>query len=225
MELGGSNAFVVFDDADVEAAIETAVTARFQNAGQSCIAAKRFIITGSVYDSFLEGFTKKVKELKQGDPMSDDTYIGPMARKDLAEELHKQVTGSVEKGAELLTGGELDGASYQPTILGNVKPGMPAFDEETFGPVAAVTRAKNEDHAIELATKSDFGLGATIFTGDIDKARHLIKDIPDGALFVNELVKSDPRLPFGGTKNSGYGRELSKEGIREFLNIKTVYVK
>lgn len=225
LELGGSNAFLVFDDANLEETIETAVTARFQNAGQSCIAAKRFIVTGSVYDSFMEGFTKRVKQLKQGDPMSEETDIGPLAREDLAENIHKQVTGSVKKGAELLTGGERDGASYQPTILANVTPGMPAFDEETFGPVAAVTRANDENHAIDLAANSDFGLGATICTRDIDKARHFVKKIPDGALFINELVKSDPRLPFGGTKNSGYGRELSREGIREFLNIKTVFVK
>ncbi len=225
LELGGSNAFIVLEDADMDKAIETGFSARMMNSGQSCIAAKRFILVGDAYNKFMPGFIEKVKSIKGGNPMDESTEIGPLARKDLADGLHKQMKTSVDMGAILEIGGVQDNAFYEPTILSNVKPGMPAFDEETFGPMAAIIKAKDKEEAFELAANSQFGLGTTIFTRDTESARRLIDKVPDGAFFVNELVKSDPRLPFGGTKNSGYGRELSKEGIHEFINKKTVYIK
>lgn len=225
LELGGSNAFVVMEDADMDQAIDTGVNARMMNSGQSCIAAKRFILIGDAYDKFLPGYLEKVKAIKKGDPMDEDTEIGPLARKDLADELHRQMKASVDQGAKLEMGGVQDNAFYEPTVLTNVKPGMPAFDEETFGPLAAIIRAKDNDEAFELASMTEFGLGITVFTGDKERARRYINKAPDGAFFINDLVKSDPRLPFGGTKNSGYGRELSREGMREFVNKKTVYIK
>jgi len=225
LELGGNNAFIVLEDADMEQAVETGLTARMMNCGQSCIASKRFFLVGDAYDQFLPGFMKGVRSIREGDPRDNSTEIGPLARKDLADQLHEQVEKSIEKGAKLEAGGEQEGAFHEPTILSNVTPGMPVFDEETFGPVAAVIRAKDENEAYELAATSKYGLGLTVFTTDIDKARRNITKVADGAFFVNELVKSDPRLPFGGTKNSGYGRELSREGIHEFVNKKTVYIK
>ncbi len=225
LELGGNNAFIVWEDADMEQAVETGVTARMMNSGQSCIAAKRFILVGNAYETFLPAFTEKVKELRSGDPLDESTDVGPLARTDLAETLEKQVSESLAKGAELLLGGKRNGAYYPPTILTNVSPGMPAFDEETFGPVASFIRAETEDEAFQLAAQSRFGLGTTVFTKDTDRALKSASKVPDGAYFINELVKSDPRLPFGGTKKSGYGRELSREGILEFVNKKTVYVK
>ena len=225
LELGGNNAFIVLEDADMEQAVKTGITARMMNSGQSCIAAKRFILVGDAYDKFLPAFIEGVKSIKRGEPTDDSTEIGPLARKDLADELHNQLEKSVKKGAKIEAGGKQDGAFHEPTVLTGVKPGMPAFDEETFGPVAAIIRAKDVDEAFELAADSKYGLGVTLFTSDIESARRHISRAPDGAFFVNELVKSDPRLPFGGTKNSGYGRELSKEGIMEFVNKKTVYVK
>ena len=225
LELGGNNAFIVLEDADMEQAVKTGITARMMNSGQSCIAAKRFILVGDAYDKFLPAFIEGVKSIKRGEPTDDSTEIGPLARKDLADELHNQLEKSVKKGAKIEAGGKQDGAFHEPTVLTGVKPGMPAFDEETFGPVAAIIRAKDVDEAFELAADSKYGLGVTLFTSDIESARRHISRAPDGAFFVNELVKSDPRLPFGGTKNSGYGRELSKEGILEFVNKKTVYVK
>ncbi len=225
LELGGSNAFIVLEDANMDQAIETALNARMMNSGQSCIAAKRFILVGDAYDKFLPGFLEKTKSIKNGNPMDDSTEIGPLARKDLADELHKQMKTSLDMGAKLEIGGVQDNAFYEPTILSGVKPGMPAFDEETFGPLAAIIKARDKEEAFELAAKSPFGLGTTIFTRDTKTARKYINKVPDGAFFINELVKSDPRLPFGGTKNSGYGRELSREGIHEFINKKTVYIK
>lgn len=225
LELGGNNAFMVLEDADIDQAVETGVTARMMNSGQSCIAAKRFILVGDAYDKFLPAYVDRVKSIKKGDPMDESTDFGPLARKDLADGLHEQVEKSVEKGAKIEIGGKQDGAFHEPTVLTGVKPGMPAFDEETFGPVAAIIRAKDSDEAFELAADSSYGLGVTLFTTDIESARRHISKAPDGAFFINELVKSDPRLPFGGTKNSGYGRELSREGIHEFVNKKTVYVK
>jgi len=224
LELGGSNAFVVLEDADMEQAVETGLKARMMNTGQSCIAAKRFILVGDAYEKFLPHFLEGVQSIKRGDPMDESTEIGPLARKDLADELHEQMEKSVNQGAKLEVGGKQDKAFHEPTILSNVKPGMPVFDEETFGPLAAIIRAKDEDEAFELAANSRYGLGVTVFTRDTEKARKLISKVPDGAFFVNELVKSDPRLPFGGTRNSGYGRELSREGIHEFVNKKTVYI-
>ncbi|MFH5884845.1 NAD-dependent succinate-semialdehyde dehydrogenase [Halalkalibaculum sp. DA3122] len=224
LELGGNNAFIVWEDADMKEAVKTGVTARMLNSGQSCIAAKRFILVGKAYDKFVPDFLGQVKSLKKGDPMDESTELGPLARKDLADQLSEQVKKSLARGAELLTGGSQQEAFYEPTVLTNVQPGMPAFDEETFGPVAAIIRAKDEEEAFELASQSRYGLGTTLFTEDIERARKSVSNIPDGAFFINELVKSDPRLPFGGTKNSGYGRELSREGILEFVNKKTVYV-
>ncbi|MBA3901722.1 MAG: aldehyde dehydrogenase family protein, partial [Bacteroidetes bacterium] len=217
--------FIVWNDADLEKTVEIAVKARMQNTGQSCIAAKRFIILEGIYDSFVEKFTEAVQNLKSGDPMDEQTQIGPLATEGQAEKLEDQVQKSVEMGAEVLAGGIRDGANFEPTVMVNVKPGMPVFDEETFGPVAAIIKAKDEDEAFELANKSPFGLGTTLCTTNIEKARKSISKVSDGSFFINELVKSDPRLPFGGTKRSGYGRELSKEGILEFVNIKTVFIK
>ncbi len=224
LELGGSNAFIVLEDADMDQAVETGVTARMMNSGQSCIAAKRFILVGDAYEKFLPGFIDGVNAIRKGDPADENTEFGPLARKDLADQLHEQLEKSVEQGAKIEAGGKQEEAFHEPTVLTGVKPGMPAFDEETFGPLAAIVKAKDEDEAFELAADSSYGLGVTLFTSDIEKARRRIGKAPDGAFFINELVKSDPRLPFGGTGNSGYGRELSREGILEFVNKKTVYI-
>lgn len=225
LELGGNNAFIVCEDAEMVQAVKVGVMARMLNSGQSCIAAKRFILVGNSYDKFVSEFVKQVESIKKGNPIDESTEIGPLARVDLADQLQKQVRVSIDKGAKLLTGGKQIGAYHEPTVLTNVQPGMPAFDDETFGPLAAISRAKDEKEAFELASKSKYGLGTTIFTSDTERALQSISKIPDGAFFINELVKSDPRLPFGGTKYSGYGRELSREGIMEFVNKKTVYVK
>ena len=225
LELGGSNALVVFDDANLEETVKTCVQARFQNTGQSCIAGKRLLLHQDIAEEFTELFLEKVRELKSGDPMDEDTFIGVQAREDLAEDLEKQVNESVKMGAKVLIGGERKKAFYAPTVLSNVSPGMPVFKEETFGPAIGITTFKSYDEAIELINGTKFGLGVSLFTSNDQKARELIPRIEDGAVFVNELVKSDPRLPFGGTKKSGYGRELSKFGIREFVNIQTVFFK
>lgn len=225
LELGGNNAFIVCEDADMEQTIKSALTARMLNCGQSCIAAKRFILIGNTYDTFVPRFVEEVKKLQTGDTMADVTRVGPLARKDLADQLQEQVNKSIEKGAKLLLGGKQKDCFHEPTVLGEVTPGMPAFDEETFGPLAAMIHAKDIDHAFELSEQSKYGLGVTICTTNIELAVEYSERVSDGAYFVNELVKSDPRLPFGGTKNSGYGRELSKDGIMEFVNRKTVYVK
>jgi succinate-semialdehyde dehydrogenase / glutarate-semialdehyde dehydrogenase len=225
LELGGSNAFIVWNDADLKKTVEIAVKARMQNTGQSCIAAKRFIILEEIYDDFVKSFTKAVENLKSGDPMDEQTQIGPLSTEGQAEKLEDQVQKSVEMGAEVILGGNRNGAYFEPTVMVNVKPGMPVFDQETFGPVAAIIRAKNEEEAFELANNSPFGLGLTLCTKNIEKAKKSISKVSDGSFFINELVKSDPRLPFGGTKRSGFGRELSKEGIMEFVNIKTVFIK
>lgn len=225
LELGGSNALVVFDNADIDAAVETCIQARFQNTGQSCIAGKRLIIQENIAEEFTKKYVDKVKELKSGDPMHEDTFIGTMARVDLAEDLEKQIRDSVDAGAKILIGGVRDGAYMQPTVLDNVTQEMAVFKEETFGPAIGITRFKTAEEAIDLVNSSDFGLGVSIFTEDMDFAKYIIPEFEDGAVFVNELVKSDPRLPFGGTKISGYGRELSLDGIQEFVNKKTVYIK
>jgi len=224
LELGGSNAFIVAEDANIDKAIEVGLMARMRNNGQSCIAAKRFILVGNTYERFTPKFQEAVTRLKIGDPLEEGTQISVLAREDLAEDLEKQVKKSVEMGAEILIGGTRKAAYYQPTILTNVKPGMPAFDEETFGPMAAIIQAATIDEAFELAAKSKFGLGLTLFSEDTEKAQSYADRVEDGAYFINELVKSDPRLPFGGTKISGYGRELSREGLLEFVNVKTVFV-
>jgi succinate-semialdehyde dehydrogenase/glutarate-semialdehyde dehydrogenase len=225
LELGGNNACVVLDDADLDRYLNTMVQARMQNTGQSCIAAKRFIVSEKIYDEFLNRFTEKISQLQSGNPEDTDTYIGVMAREDLAEELEQQVQDSIKMGAKVTLGNNRNKAYFEPTIITEVTPDMPVFKEETFGPVAAVIKAKNNDEAIQLATQSRFGIGTMIFTENLDCIYDKIDDIPDGALFINDMVKSDPRLPFGGTKASGYGRELSKEGILEFVNTKTVYIK
>jgi len=224
LELGGSNALIIFKDADLDKSVNTCVQARFQNTGQSCIAGKRLLVHEAVADEFLEKFSMKVRNLKSGDPMYKDTYIGVLAREDLAEDLEKQVNDSVKMGAEIVLGGKRNGTYFEPTILSKITSKMPVFKEETFGPVIGITTFKNEMEAIELSNNSDFGLGVSIFTSSIDTAKKLACKFDEGAVFVNELVKSDPRLPFGGIKISGYGRELSSHGIKEFVNKKTVYI-
>lgn len=227
MELGGSDPFIILKDADLDSAIDTGVTARLINNGQSCIAAKRFIVVEDVYEEFEKKFVEKMKSIKIGDPMEEDTELGPMAREDLLIELDEQVKKSIEKGAKLLCGGvRLDkpGYYYPATVISNIQPGMVAYREELFGPVASVFKAKDEKDAIRIANDSDFGLGASLWTNDLDKAKVLAHKIESGSVFINGLVKSDPRLPFGGVKISGYGRELSHYGIKEFVNIKTVWI-
>ena len=224
LELGGSNAFVVFADADLDEAVSIGVNARMMNTGQSCIASKRFIVEDAVYDAFIDKYTKAVIELKSGDPLENDTQIGTLARQDLGEIVQKQVAKSIRKGAKLILGGKQRGAYFEPTILADVKKGMPAFDEETFGPVAAIIRAKDANEAIGLSQSTDYALGISIFTSDPDAALAYTDRIADGAVFINSLVKSDPRLPFGGQKNSGYGRELSRDGMMEFVNRMVVYI-
>ena len=229
LELGGSDPYIILKDADLQQAAETCATSRLINSGQSCIAAKRFIVVEEVYDEFLDHFTSAMKKRRMGDPLEEGVDVGPQAREDLRDDLHKQVQDSVKLGAKLLLGGEMPdqkGAYYPPTILGDVQPGMPAFDEELFGPAAAVIKAKDEFEAIELANNSIYGLGAAIFSADAGRAEEIAaQQLEAGCCFVNEYVRSDPRLPFGGVKESGYGRELGLFGIREFVNVKTVYVK
>lgn len=226
LELGGSDPFIVMPGADLEKAADTAVTARTINNGQSCIAAKRFILHADIADRFRDMFVEKVKRLKVGDPLLEETQIGPMAREEFADDLADQVRRSVEQGAELLAGGkkmERPGFFFEPTVLGNVRPGMAAFDEETFGPVAALIRAESIDDAIALANASRFGLGASAWTNDEEEGERFAREIEAGSVFINGMVKSDPRLPFGGIKKSGIGRELGPFGIREFVNIKTIW--
>ncbi len=225
LELGGNNAMVVLKDCDVDTTVAVCVQARFQNTGQSCIAGKRLLIGQSIADEFIEKLLLKVRELKSGDPMEVETFIGTMAREDLASELQDQVSKSINEGAKLLIGGKRQGAYFEPTVLSNVTPKMTVFKEETFGPALSITTFKTVDEAIELSNNSKFGLGVSIFTKDTEAAEKLAYKFDEGAVFINELVKSDPRLPFGGIKESGYGRELSKHGIREFVNRKTVYIK
>ncbi len=229
LELGGSDAYIVLEDADLEEAVNICVFSRLINSGQSCIAAKRFIVVENVLSEFTELFVKKMKEAKMGDPLLEETGVGPQARRDLRDDLHRQVKESIEKGAKCLLGGyipEGKGAFYPPTVLADVKKGMRAYDEELFGPVGAIIGVKNEEEAIKVANDTVFGLGGAIFTKDVNRGERLAaEEIESGSCFVNTFVRSDPRLPFGGIKESGYGRELSHYGIKEFLNIKTVYVK
>ncbi len=225
LELGGNNAFIVWEDADIDKAVKTAVAARMLNCGQSCIAAKRFILVADIYDEFVSKYIDAIRLLKSGNPIEESTNVGPLARLDLASQLNTQVTQSVAQGAKLLLGGKQNGCYHEPTVLGDVLPGMAAFDQETFGPLAAMIKARDIDHAFELSENSNYGLGVTVFTKNIKRALENAHRVSDGAYFVNELVKSDPRLPFGGTKQSGYGRELAKDGMLEFVNRKTVYVK
>jgi succinate-semialdehyde dehydrogenase/glutarate-semialdehyde dehydrogenase len=228
MELGGSDAYIILDDADMEEATDLATFGRLQNNGQTCIAAKRFVVLDAVYEEFLTLFTKKMKAAKMGEPTDEDTYYGPMARIDLRDELHEQVLKTIAQGGKLVLGGEIPdgkGAYYPATILADLEPGMEGFDNELFGPVASVIRARDDAHAIELANNSPFGLGSGVFTGNSERGERLALQLEAGSSFVNKLVVSDPRLPFGGVKNSGYGRELAAYGIREFVNTKTVWIK
>lgn len=224
LELGGSDPFIVLEDADLDLAARIATQSRMQNAGQSCIAAKRFIVMESVRDGFLDRFRKNVEALRQGNPLAEDTTVGPLARVDLAEDLEKQANHSLRAGARLITGGKRAGANYQPAILDQVSPGMPAFDEEMFGPVAAVITVKTGREAIEKANQNRYGLGASVWTKDPERGESVAREIESGCVFVNSLMRSDQRLPFGGIKKSGYGRELSELGIKEFTNAKTIYL-
>ncbi|MFP4288606.1 MAG: NAD-dependent succinate-semialdehyde dehydrogenase [Bacteroidales bacterium] len=229
LELGGSDPYLILEDADLELAAEKCTTSRLINNGQSCIAAKRFIVADKIFEKFQDLFLMKMKKIQMGDPHDENNDMGPQASVKLRNELHDQVTNSIEKGAECLLGGTIpieNGAWYPPTILSGVKPGMPAWEEELFGPVAAIIRAKDTDDAIRIANSSKFGLGSAIFSQNHQKAIELANHkLEAGCCFVNDFVKSDPRLPFGGIKQSGYGRELSHHGIREFVNIKSVWIK
>lgn len=225
LELGGSNAFVVWPDANIYEAVEIAINARMMNSGQSCIAAKRFLLHEKIYEEFVSLFITNIKKLKIGNPLDESTQLGPLARQDLAIKLKQQINDSIKLGAELLYGGSQQDAFHEPAVLGNVRPDMPVFEEETFGPLAAMIKISSIEESIALANKTKYGLGVSIFTSEIEKALAYTKDINDGAFFINELVKSDPRLPFGGTKKSGFGRELSKDGLLEFVNKKTIYIK
>jgi succinate-semialdehyde dehydrogenase/glutarate-semialdehyde dehydrogenase len=228
LELGGSDPYVVLEDADLDLAIQTCVNSRLINSGQSCINAKRFVVAESILPAFTEGYVSLMKSKKVGDPLLEETEVGPMARHDLRDELHQQVLASIKHGARLLLGGEVpsgSGAYYPPTVLADVRPGMPAYDDELFGPVAAIIKAGNEQEAVRIANDSVFGLGAAVFTRDIKRGERIARELEAGSTFVNALVASDPRLPFGGIKQSGYGRELGSYGIREFVNAKTVYIK
>jgi succinate-semialdehyde dehydrogenase/glutarate-semialdehyde dehydrogenase len=227
LELGGSDPFIVLEDADVASAAATAVRARNQNTGQSCIAAKRFIVAEAVAAEFEDRFAGAVAALRVGDPLDPATQVGPLARSDLRDALERQVDASVRAGARVLTGGrriEGPGSFYAPTVLANVSDDMPVFAEETFGPVAAIRRVADEDEAIAVANASEYGLGAAIWTGDAARGEALARTIESGAVFVNGMVASDPRLPFGGVKRSGWGRELGPFGIREFTNVQTIWI-
>ncbi|NTW50487.1 MAG: NAD-dependent succinate-semialdehyde dehydrogenase [Chlorobiales bacterium] len=228
MELGGNDPYIVLEDADLEEAIGACVASRLQNCGQSCVSAKRFVIVGKVKQEFEERLVKAMSAKKIGDPLQPGTDLGPIARADLRDNLHRQVEESISKGATVLLGGTMPegkGYFYPPTILTNVKKGMPAYSEETFGPAASIITVENEDEAVEVANDTEYGLGSAVFSRDIKRAEAVAAKIEAGNSFVNAMVKSDPRLPFGGIKESGYGRELSYFGIREFVNIKTIYIK
>ncbi len=222
MELGGSDALIILPDADMHKAVSVALQSRMLNAGQSCICAKRFIILKEAMPSFMQEFGIQLKGLKQGDPFDKNITTGPMARLDLVNTLDKQLKDSVKMGAKLEYGGEVNGCNFKPALLVNVKKGMPAFDEETFGPLAAVIQANDETEAIQLANDSRYGLAGSIWTRDIEKGVALARQMETGAIFINTLVRSDPHLPFGGIKKSGYGRELGRHGILEFVNVKTI---
>ncbi|MBN1406294.1 MAG: NAD-dependent succinate-semialdehyde dehydrogenase [Calditrichaceae bacterium] len=227
LELGGSDPFIVLDDADLDFCADTAVQARMINTGQSCIAAKRFIVVESRLQEFEQRVTQRMQSLKIGDPLDEKTQVGPLARNDLVDDLDEQIKKSVQMGAKLLIGGKRvqgPGAYFEPTVLSNVKKGIPVYQEETFGPVLAIIPVKDEQEAVDTANDSEFGLGGSLWSQDVLKAEKLARKIETGAVFINGMVKSDPRLPFGGIKKSGYGRELSDYGIREFVNIKSVWI-
>ncbi|MDE2223287.1 MAG: NAD-dependent succinate-semialdehyde dehydrogenase [Candidatus Omnitrophica bacterium] len=228
LELGGSDPYIILDDADLDSAVETCVYSRLINGGQSCIAAKRFIVMDSVFKEFEEKFVAKMKSQRMGPPLDEGVDLGPMARHDLRDQLHKQVRQTVRQGAKLLTGGAVPksaGAFYPPTVLTNLKKNMTAYQEELFGPVAGLIRVTSEEQAVEVANATVFGLGSAVFSGTVERARRVALRLEAGCCFINDFVRSDPRLPFGGIKQSGYGRELAVAGIREFTNAKTVYIK
>jgi succinate-semialdehyde dehydrogenase/glutarate-semialdehyde dehydrogenase len=224
LELGGSNAFIVMEDADIEHAASQAIIGRFQNSGQSCIAAKRILVHESVYENFLSIFKAKVNKLVSGNPISEYVYIGPLAKEEMATEIHRQVMESVKMGAHIECGGKMNEAFYEPTILTNVTTDMPCMQEEVFGPVVPVVSYSTLEEAIAISNSTSFGLGVSLFTQNIENAKALVDRFNEGAVFINSFVKSDPRLPFGGVKNSGYGRELSKEGLLAFTQSKTVWL-
>jgi acyl-CoA reductase-like NAD-dependent aldehyde dehydrogenase len=227
LELGGSDAFIVLEDADLDAAVETAVRARFQNTGQSCIAAKRFLVVEDVADEFEERFAAATAAQVVGDPTDEATAVGPLARPDLRDDLESQLERSLAAGGRVLTGGgrpERRGYFFEPTVVSDVRPGTPLFDEETFGPVAAVTRVRHLGEALELANRSVFGLSSNVWSRDVERVKAVAGEIEAGGVFINGMTASDPRLPFGGVKRSGYGRELGAWGIREFVNTQTVWV-
>jgi succinate-semialdehyde dehydrogenase len=228
MELGGSDAFIVCKDADIQKAVAAGITSRFSNAGQVCLAAKRFILVDEIADEFEELFVEAAKAIRVGDPTDPSIQMGPMARADLRDSLHKQVEGTIAKGAHVLCGGVLPqgkGAFYTPTVLSGVTQGMPAFDEETFGPVAAIVRVPNVQAAIDAANASEFGLSGNIWTSDVAAARKVARDLYTGGVFINGFTASNPRVPVGGVKNSGYGRELSHFGAHAFVNPQTVWIE
>ena len=225
LELGGNNALVVFEDCDLEATLNTCVHARFQNTGQSCIAGKRLFVHKNIAEEFIERLTQKIVALKSGDPLDEDTYIGTMVSKEAAETLNEQLQDAIKKGAEVVIGGNYNQAYFEPTLVKKVTPDMKIYKEETFGPLLACSTFESEEEVLEMVNSSDYGLGVSLFTTNKKRVENLIPFFEDGAVFVNDLVKSDPRLPFGGTKISGYGRELSEEGIKAFVNKKTVYIK
>jgi succinate-semialdehyde dehydrogenase/glutarate-semialdehyde dehydrogenase len=224
LELGGSDPFVVLQDADIELAAKIATQSRMQNAGQSCIAAKRFIVDKAVKNEFVKLFKANIENLRQGDQFGEKTTTGPLARLDLAEQVEKQMKNSMASGAELITGGKREGCNFTPALLDKIVASMPAYEEELFGPVASLITARDENHAIELANDNRYGLGASVWTKDLERGEHIARAIESGCVFVNSLMRSDQRLPFGGIKRSGYGRELSELGIKEFVNAKTIYV-
>jgi len=228
LEVGGSDAFIVLDDADLDQVVGEAVRSRMLNAGQSCVAAKRFLIHSARYDEFSALLAAAVGRLVVGDPWDRRTDVGPLARPDLVTSIERQVSESIAMGARVLVGGERDDARasfYPPTVLADVRPGMPVFSEETFGPVAALTAAADDRELVALANASDYGLGASIWTADLDRARQLATRLEVGCVFVNCRVSSDPALPFGGIKHSGYGRELGADGLHELTNIKAVALR
>ncbi|MFN3952157.1 MAG: NAD-dependent succinate-semialdehyde dehydrogenase [Thermaurantimonas sp.] len=224
LELGGSNSLIALPDAQVSKVADQALNARFMNAGQSCISAKRIFVPKDKYDLYVKELTIRIKRLKSGNPLMDDTHVGPLARMDLADQFEKQIHWSVQRGAVLHLGGQRTGTLFTPALLIHVKPGMPAFDEELFGPAAVLISYSSEKDAIHMANSTPYGLGTAIFSSDIEKAKKMIPKLQDGAVYINEWIHSDPRLPFGGVKESGYGRELSEEGIKAFVNVKTVVI-
>ena len=227
LELGGADPFIVLDDADIEAAVKTAVTARLINMGQSCIAAKRFIVMDPVASRFEKGLKEAFEALRTGDPMDPETQVGPLARPDLVDEIERQVNESIAAGARLVTGGHRPdriGCYFKPTILADFREGMPVYSQETFGPVASIITVHSEEEAVHVANDSEFGLGGCVWTRDLDRGEKIARKIETGAMFVNGMTASDPRLPFGGIKKSGYGRELGSYGLKEFVNIKTIWI-